>query len=70
MALSKFFSIKLQSINMDQMLETDKQQDQERSILVNFWCQFPRNKVLIIFLICLTLLKCKLVKISVMDKFC
>ena len=41
--------MKFQSIDMDQMLlETDKQQDQERSILVNFCCQFPRNKVLII----------------------
>ena len=49
MALSNFFSMKLQPVDMDQMLlETDKQQDQERSILVNFCCQFPRNKILII----------------------
>ena len=49
MALSNFFSMKLQSIDLDQMLlETDKQQDQERSILVNFCCQFLRNKILII----------------------
>ena len=45
----KFFAMKFQSIDMDQMLlETEKQQDQERSILVNFCCQFPRNKTLII----------------------
>ena len=37
MAFSNLFSMKLQSIDLDQMLlETDKQQDQERSILVNF----------------------------------
>ena len=39
--MSNFFSMKLQSINMDQMLlETDRKQDQERKILVIFCCHF------------------------------
>lgn len=47
--MSNLVSMELQSIDMDQMLlETNKQQHQERSILVNFCCQFPRNKTVII----------------------
>ena len=33
MALSNFFSMKLQSVDLDQMLlETDKQQDQKKEV--------------------------------------
>ena len=46
MVFLNFISMKLQSIDIFQiLLVTDKQQDQERSILVNFCCQF---KILII----------------------